>query len=218
MLPIPLFGMMDAGLQNDRKPLFLPDKAFQTLDNAYAWRGRVVKRQGQEFLGRLERCFTNINFFPIGATPTVNFQSLLSISGFVETANNANPGQITTTYPHGLTTGDMIIISNIVGATGYNGKVFTITVIDPLNFTIGMDATGFGIYISGGIWISNRLLIGNEPFAEVAPGSINISYPSFGVTVYSNKWINVQYYSFKSNNFFLRFYRFDIIYGIYRKW
>jgi hypothetical protein len=45
----------DAGLQLDKKPFLIPDKAFAKLENAYVWRDRVVKRQGLRILGRLQR-------------------------------------------------------------------------------------------------------------------------------------------------------------------
>lgn len=184
MIPIAI-GTYNKGLQTNKKPFLLPDEAFSQLENAYVWRERVKKREGLELLGRLRRVFNTFNFFPFSTNP-FNF-NLLTVTGFVSTANNGNPGKITTTYPHGLTTGDIIIISGIVGATGYNNTVFTITVVDALNFTVGVNAGGFGAYVSGGFWISSRLLTATEPNASLECGSIKFTIGSGGnATVYND--------------------------------
>ena len=39
---------LDSGLTLDKKPFAIPDSAFAELKNAYAWRGRIVKRFGSE--------------------------------------------------------------------------------------------------------------------------------------------------------------------------
>lgn len=48
----------DLGLQTNKKPWLLQDKAFSRLMNAYVYRDRVQKRQGLELLGRLTRHLT----------------------------------------------------------------------------------------------------------------------------------------------------------------
>lgn len=47
MSPLQPFSIAgpDAGLQSDRKPYLIPDKAFPVLENAYCWRSRVKKRE-----------------------------------------------------------------------------------------------------------------------------------------------------------------------------
>jgi ubiquitin-activating enzyme E1-like protein len=163
---------MSTGLVQNRQQFILPNDAYPVLENAFVWREQLKRRQGLQLLGRLQRSFSAFNFFLSGASPwTFN---ILSVSGYVLTANNANPGKITTTYPHGLTTGDKVIITGIVGATGYNNVTFTITVVDALNFTIGVTAAGFGAYVSGGFWISNRSLSATEPNAQIRPGSVTL--------------------------------------------
>lgn len=57
LVPIFLTGWAK-GLQTNKKPLLLPDQAFETLENAYVWRERVKKREGIKLLGRLRRCYT----------------------------------------------------------------------------------------------------------------------------------------------------------------
>ncbi len=162
----------DSGLFTYYEPFLAPDKAFPIMEDAYAWRGRVKRRQGFSKLGRLRRAFTSMNYFTTGASPW-SF-NIRSVTGYVSNTNTANPGQVTTPYPHGLTTGDTVIITGIVGATGYNNVTFTITVVDTTNFTVGVDAAAFGAYTSGGQWISNRSLTATEPDAEIEPGSVTI--------------------------------------------
>lgn len=167
-------GYPSGGLINDRKPFLVPNEAFTTLYNSYVWRNRVKKREGIKLVGRLQRVFSNINFFLTGTSPwTFN---ILTRSGYVSSANNANPGKITTKSPHGLSNGDKVIITGVVGATGYNNTTFTITVVDTTNFTVGVNAAGFGAYTSGGFFISNRSWGALQPNSEVAPGSFSITF------------------------------------------
>ncbi len=167
-------GYPDGGLVNDRKPLFLNDNAFTALQNAYAWRYRIKKREGSVGMGRLQRNIPAGNYLKTDVTTTyaVNF---LTISGFVSAADNANPGQVTTVNPHNLITGSKVVFTGIVGATGYNNKTFTITVVDSLNFTVGADATAYGAYVSGGTFLSNRNRQTVEPYATLKPGSITFT-------------------------------------------
>jgi len=167
----------ETGLIQQRPQHILPDDAYPILENAYVFRETIRRKSGARFHGRLQRDLEEFSYFPTSASPwTFN---LLSISGYVANTDTANPGQVTTTAPHGLTTGDEVIISGIVGATGYNDTVFTITVVDATNFTIGVDASGFGVYVSGGFWISDALLTAAtttplESNAQIRPGSVEI--------------------------------------------
>jgi hypothetical protein len=46
-------GPVKDGLRKDIKPYAIPEDAFETLTNAYQWRGRIVKRSGYTLLARL---------------------------------------------------------------------------------------------------------------------------------------------------------------------
>jgi len=48
-----LIGPIKDGLRKDVKPFATPEDAFQSLLNAYQWRGRIVRRSGYILLGRL---------------------------------------------------------------------------------------------------------------------------------------------------------------------
>lgn len=49
-------GPYDAGsgVQNNYRPFVIPEKAFEQLNNAYVWRGRVRKRFGTEWIGNTQ--------------------------------------------------------------------------------------------------------------------------------------------------------------------
>ncbi len=72
--------------------------------------------------------------------------SQLAVSGITK----ANPGVVTTNLAHGMTSGDIIVLTDIVGMTALNGVSLTITVLTPTTFSIGVNTTGYGTYVSGG--------------------------------------------------------------------
>lgn len=69
--------------------------------------------------------------------------------GNIASASNATPIIIAMPSPHGLTTGDTVTISGVVGNTAANGT-FVITVISSVWFSLNGSA-GNGAYISGGV-------------------------------------------------------------------
>ncbi len=48
-----LIGTIDEGLRRDVKPWATPENSFETLINAYQFRGRILKRSGYTLLGKL---------------------------------------------------------------------------------------------------------------------------------------------------------------------
>ena len=67
----------------------------------------------------------------------------------ITAVTNANPAQVTVPY-HGYETGDEWFASNVEGIEEINGRVFTITVVDDDNFTIGVDSTDWGVFNGSG--------------------------------------------------------------------
>ena len=175
-------GYNQGGLIRDKKPFLLPDQAFSRLNNAYIWRDRVRKREGLELLGRLRRVFMGLSIGPSQASPWSS--NILTITGNVTAANNANPGVVTTLNPHGLSNGDTVVFTDIVGATGYNNVVFTITVLTPTTFSVGVNAGAFGVYVSGGQWISNRSRLTGEPNSSIQPGKVEFNIGAVTLTDY----------------------------------
>lgn len=101
----------DAGLQTNKKPFLLPDKAFPVLENAFVWRDRVKKRNGLELLGRLKRDIT------IGVPSTNNL-----LAGYEATASLV-PGSINITDNAGVTWTDPDSNGVLVPSAGANGTV-----------------------------------------------------------------------------------------------
>jgi hypothetical protein len=74
-------GYPGGGLTQDRKPALLSNEAFSVLDNAYVWRERTKKRDGEVPMGRLSRVFTTVSIGNSSASPwTFNLYTKLSIT------------------------------------------------------------------------------------------------------------------------------------------
>jgi len=64
-------------------------------------------------------------------------------------ATQASPGVLTITA-HGFTSGQIVWLSGIVGMTALNAQKVTVTVISPNSFSIGVNTSAYGAYVSGG--------------------------------------------------------------------
>uniref|UniRef100_A0A6H1ZMJ0 Putative tail tubular protein n=1 Tax=viral metagenome TaxID=1070528 RepID=A0A6H1ZMJ0_9ZZZZ len=62
----------------------------------------------------------------------------------------ANPGAVTTSSVHGLTSNDTVLIKSVEGMTEVNDLQFTATVVDTTSFTIGVNTSAYTAYSSGG--------------------------------------------------------------------
>ncbi len=72
--------------------------------------------------------------------------SQLAVSGITKAAN----GVVTTNLAHGLSTGDSVTLTDVVGMTEINSVALTITVLTPFTFWSNVNTSGFGVYVSGG--------------------------------------------------------------------
>jgi len=63
----------------------------------------------------------------------------------------ANPGVVTTADPHEFLDNDVVLIENVSGMTEVNHLTFTVTVVNPTQFSIGVDTSAFTLYDSGGV-------------------------------------------------------------------
>jgi len=74
-------GYPGGGLTQDRKPAFLANEAYSNLQNAYVYRERTKKRDGEVPMGRLRRVFLNEAIGNSSASPwTFNLYTKLSIT------------------------------------------------------------------------------------------------------------------------------------------
>ena len=92
----------------------------------------------------------NAIFNSVG-NPLVLTGSTLSVLGITQ----ANPGIVTTSLNHGFSTGQVISISSVAGMTAINGVNLTITVLSATTFSVGVNTTGYGAYVSGGYVLPN---------------------------------------------------------------
>lgn len=73
-------------------------------------------------------------------------------TGTITAATQASPVAITSAA-HGLSTGDEVYISGVVGMTDLNDEIYTITKVDANSFTLdGIDGSDYDAYTSGGTW------------------------------------------------------------------
>lgn len=74
-------GYPSGGLTQDRKPALLANEAFSTLENAYVWRERTKKRDGEVPMGRLSRVFSVQAIGNSSASPwSFNLYTKLSVT------------------------------------------------------------------------------------------------------------------------------------------
>lgn len=63
----------------------------------------------------------------------------------------ANPGLVTTSSFHGLSNGQVVYISGVVGMTQVNNLYFTVNVVNSTQFQLqGVNTTSYSAYVSGG--------------------------------------------------------------------
>lgn len=207
-----LIGPIGFGISNDQKPWSNPADSWETLTNAYQFRGRLVRRKGYKTLGRLTNgtpvmglrtresididaesliAFDTTNdylwngsaFVPLPSVMPVtwsgtNYQFFYSINyANAFWATNSKPGlhgkaisgitnavdptaQVTTTTPHGFTTGQTVVFIDVQGMTEINGLSDTITVTGANTFTLDtIDTSGFGVYTGGGFALNSSVSI-----------------------------------------------------------
>lgn len=83
-------------------------------------------------------------------SPISNTETCEGPSGSILGASNTSPIQITTTVPHGLSTGDIVRVEGTVGNTGCIAT-WEITVVGAQDFLLNFSA-GDGNWVSGGTW------------------------------------------------------------------
>jgi len=117
-------GPYQTGAQRNLEPLWLPNEAFVTLEDVYVWRGRVKKKSGYSFLGRLHltpklpEALPNVNTgvstytantasFPI--SPGTLTLTITLPAGPYTFTDNGNGTLTATVVPAGMTLGYGII-------------------------------------------------------------------------------------------------------------
>jgi hypothetical protein len=105
----------------------------------------------------------------------------LAESGSLSDATNASPIVVTTTAEHGVTTGQPVTISGVLGNDAANGD-FTATYVSPTTFSLGV--AGDGAYTSGGAWHSTglyRVSLSGAVLASLEAGKTYTAVVAFDV-------------------------------------
>ena len=77
----------------------------------------------------------------------------------------ANPSVVLTPVPHGLTTGDLVLISGVSGSTPTINGSFAATVIDATHFSVPVNVTVGG---TGGVFVRANSTLGAVAYQEVS--------------------------------------------------
>lgn len=139
----------------------LPKLDVQTKDfNPYQQKGIQFKLSYVDFLvDATPQSVISVNLI-INSSPNTIGNMMIGnaksdadpyIFGFITGATRANPCVITSP-DHGLRTGQLVYITDVVGMTQLNALSYTVTYIDGNTFSIGVDSSAYTTYILGGNW------------------------------------------------------------------
>lgn len=111
-------GPIGKGLRNDVLPFNIDNDSFPVIQNAYQWRGRIRRKRGTLFLGRLTNYFssTSVAFNPSPGTSTI-------------TLNGSGVGNLITGYSSPSVPSSSSIVPGTVTIT-IGGNVYTDPAMD----------------------------------------------------------------------------------------
>src|ERR1017187_2881274 len=132
-----IVGPINKGLNTSRTPFVIDNDSFPTLINAYQWRGRVKRKRGTAFLGRLTRFFNSIipSYTSTASVALVAGGTNLVTAWNLETNAYFVPGSIVitdiTASPNNVYTDDsngtLIGVPSGTGTINYASGAVTIT-------------------------------------------------------------------------------------------
>lgn len=120
-------------------------------------------------------------FFNMWPRWPTKFNQSEGASGTITGITQPSNPTVITSPSHGLITGAVITINNVVGMIELNGNTYTITVIDSNSFSLdGINNAAFTPYVSGGVWSSStafNFFVSNVPFLrdEVVIGGVDVN-------------------------------------------
>lgn len=92
-----IVGPFTKGFQSNLTPFMIDNDSFPRIINAYQWRGRVKRKRGTQFLGRLQRYFnsTSVSYSSISTFNLIAGSGNILTSFSLQTNGNIVPGSIT---------------------------------------------------------------------------------------------------------------------------
>ncbi len=121
-------GPINKGLKENRTAFVIDNDSFPMLQNAYQWRGRILRKRGTSFLNRLSRFIdtSNISYSSIATVVVDASRNINLITGFgLEASSSFIPTSITLTdLTSGVVytdpAGDGILVGNPAGTGTIN--------------------------------------------------------------------------------------------------
>lgn len=97
-------------------------------------------------------------FWATNSKPGLHGASIQAITNAV-----APTAQVTTTAPHGFTTGQTVVFINVGGMTQINGQSDTITVTGATTFTLDtIDTSTYGVYTANGFALNSSVSVAGQ--------------------------------------------------------
>ena len=149
--PFYIFGFEgDSGLNQYYEPFLIPEKAFPTLEDAYAWRGRIRKRQGYTLIGRLQRNLSGITLSHQASGTSYTVADLLADSAI--DLRTAQPNAEIMAGSLSITVGSLTFTDNgngtLTGAPSGTGTINYVTGALHLTFTSSLGSTNVVVSFS----------------------------------------------------------------------
>ena len=140
----------DSGLITYLEPFLLPEKAFPTLEDAFAWRGRIKRREGFNTLGRLRRSRTGVIMPLSGASPFA-FNLFTAIQQATEPQREVQTAPIGTVLSNRLTI-HIAGVNYVDQGDGTLQNSVTLDVLSTINYLTGsivlVHTAGIGVAIT----------------------------------------------------------------------
>ena len=133
-------GPFSKGLRNDIIPVYIDNDSFPSLINAYQWRGRIKRKRGTSYLGRLQRFFNSTSTV-YNPSPGTSTQTLVS-----------GVGNLLTGFMHTFETNAFIVPGTVKINDTTSGATYTDD--SNGNLLIGLVVSGSINYSSGSFTIS----------------------------------------------------------------
>ena len=128
----------DSGLNQYYEPFLIPEKAFPQLEDAFAFRGQIKRREGFNYLGRLRRDIGDISLVAISATPAYSNLDIVASVRATEPNAEIQPGSLHITLDKGGAN-ESKYIDDAVGGISYVSGTYTLSGVpaSTINYATG---------------------------------------------------------------------------------